>query len=51
MFKKMDLKEFWLARRKKYPPISDEAVKFLLAFSTVYLFERGVSSVIYVKNK
>jgi hypothetical protein len=41
MFKKMDLTEFWLARRKQYPLISDKAVKFLLVFSTTYLFECG----------
>lgn len=29
----MDLKEFWLARRKEYPTISDETVKFLLDLS------------------
>jgi hypothetical protein len=36
-FKKMDLTEFWLARRKEYRIISDEAVRFLLVFSTTYL--------------
>jgi hypothetical protein len=36
MFKKMDFTEFWLARRKEYPLISDKAVKFLLVFSTTY---------------
>jgi hypothetical protein len=39
MFKKMDITEFWLARRKEYPLISDKAVKFLLVFSTTYLCE------------
>jgi hypothetical protein len=51
MFKKMDLTEFWLARRKDYPLISDKAVKFLLLFSTTYLCESGFSSMIYKKNK
>jgi hypothetical protein len=41
VFKKMDLTEFWLARRKEYPLISDKAVKFLLVFSTTYLCECG----------
>jgi hypothetical protein len=43
MFKKMDLTEFWLARPKEYPLISDKAVKFLLVFSTTYLCECGFS--------
>jgi hypothetical protein len=51
MFKKMDLTEFWLARRKEYQLISDKAVKFLLIFSTTYLCECGFSSMIYIKNK
>jgi hypothetical protein len=51
MFKKMDLTEFWLARRKEYPLISDKAVKFLLIFSTTYLCECGFSSIICTKNK
>jgi hypothetical protein len=51
MFKKMDFTEFWLARQKEYPLISDEAVKFLLVFSTTYLCECGFSSMIYIKNK
>jgi hypothetical protein len=51
MFKKMDFTEFWLARRKEYPLISDKAVKFLLVFSTTYLCECGFFSVIYIKNK
>jgi hypothetical protein len=51
MFKKMDLTEFWLARRKEYPLISNKAVKFLLVFSTTYLCECGFSSIIYIKNK
>jgi hypothetical protein len=38
MSKKTDLIEFWLARRKEYPLISDKVVKFLLVFSTSYLF-------------
>jgi hypothetical protein len=50
-FKKMDLTEFWLARRKEHTLISDKAVKFLLVFSTNYLYECRFSSVIYVKNK
>jgi hypothetical protein len=51
MFKKMDLTEFWLARRKEYPLISDKAVKFLLVFSTTYLCECGFPLMIYIKNK
>jgi hypothetical protein len=51
MFKKTDLTEFWLARRKEYPLISDKAVKFLLVFSSTYLCGCGFSSVIYTKNK
>jgi hypothetical protein len=51
MSKKMDLTEFWLARRKEYPLISDKAVKFLLVFSTTYLCECEFSSMIYIKNK
>jgi hypothetical protein len=52
MFKKMDLTEFWLVRRKEFPIfISNKAVKFLLVFSTTYLCECGFSSVIYIKNK
>jgi hypothetical protein len=46
----MDLTEFWLARRKEYPLISDKAVQFLLVFSTTYLCECGFSSVIYINN-
>jgi hypothetical protein len=48
MFKKMDLTEFWLARRKEHPLISDN---FLLAFSNTYLCECVFSSMIYIKNK
>jgi hypothetical protein len=51
MFKKMDLTEFWLARRKEYPLISDKAVTFLLVFSNTYLCECWFSSMIYTKNK
>jgi hypothetical protein len=42
-FKKMSLTEFWLARWKKFPLISDKAVNFLLVFSTTYLRECGFS--------
>jgi hypothetical protein len=49
MFKKMDLTEFWLARRKEYLLISDKAVKFLLVFT--YLCECVFFSVNYLKNK
>jgi hypothetical protein len=51
VFKKMDLPEFWLARRKEYPLISHRAVKFLLVFSTTYLCGCGFSSMTYIKNK
>jgi hypothetical protein len=51
MFKKMDLTEFWLGRRKEYPLISDKALKFLSVFSTTYLCECSFSSTIYIKNK
>jgi hypothetical protein len=47
----MDLTEFWLARRKEYPLISDKAVKFLLVFSATYLCGSVFSSMIYIKNK
>jgi hypothetical protein len=46
----MDLTEFWLARQKEYPLISNKAVKCLLVFSTMYLCECGFSSVIYMKK-
>jgi hypothetical protein len=51
MFKKMDLTEFWLARRKEYPIISDQAIKCLSVFSTAYICECGYSSMTYIKNK
>jgi hypothetical protein len=47
----MDLTEIWLARRKEFPLISDKAVKFLFVFSTPYLCEYVLSSMIYIKSK
>jgi hypothetical protein len=51
MFKKMDFTEFWLARRKENPLISDKAVTFLLVFITTYICECEFSLVVYRKNK
>jgi hypothetical protein len=50
-FMKMNFTEFWLARWKEYPLISNKAVKYLLVFSTTYLCKCGFSSKIYMKNK
>ena len=50
-FKRMDLTDFWLARRNEYPLIADKAVKFLMVFATTYLCECGFSSLVYIKNK
>jgi hypothetical protein len=51
IFKKMDLTDYWLARRKKYPFIPFKAVKFLLVLSISCLCQCGFSSMIYIKNK
>jgi hypothetical protein len=51
MFKMVNLKAFWWSKRKEYPPISDNAVKFPFVFSNVYLSECGFPSVIYIKSK
>ena len=51
MFKMVNLKAFWWSKRKEYPPISDNAVKFPFVFRNVYLSECGLPSVIYIKSK
>ena len=45
------LGEFWTSVKKEKPIISNEAMTFLLPFSTKYLCEQGFSALTVVKTK
>ena len=43
--------DFWFKRREEYGLISDRALKFLIPFSTSYLWDTGFSAMLAIKNK
>ena len=50
-FKGKELLNFWMCAISEYPVLAKRAVKFLLPFTTTYLFESGFSHVTNIKTK
>jgi len=50
-FDSMELGSFWLQMRQMYPPLSKQALRLLIPFSTTYLCEAGFSSAVVIKAK
>jgi hypothetical protein len=50
-FNRRKLTQFWLSVQQTCPPISTEAVKVLLHFSSLYICEVGFSALVGVKNQ
>ena len=47
----MELGSFWLQMRQMYPPLSKQALRLLIPFSTTYFCEAGFSSAVVIKAK
>ncbi|KAL4135395.1 hypothetical protein QTP88_007009 [Uroleucon formosanum] len=50
-FTKLELGEFWIKIKNKYPLLSKKTLLIVLPFTTTYLCKTGFSSMIKVKNK
>ncbi|XP_025192117.1 protein ZBED8-like [Melanaphis sacchari] len=46
-----NLEEFWCKKAMGYPNIRQTALRFLMVFSTTYLYEQGFSSLLSIQNK
>ena len=51
LFSTASLAEFWTSVKKEKPIIGNEAMTFLLPFSTTYLCEQGFSALMGIKTK
>ena len=50
-FGELELQEFWAKSLKKFPVISEIAIRNLLPFPTTYLCETAFSQLLIIKNK
>lgn len=50
-FDRRNALQFWISVRQTYPHLFEEAVKFLLPFTTSYLCETGFSEMVAIKTK
>ena len=50
-FKGKELLDFWICAISEYPVLAKRAVKFLLPFTTTYLWKSGFSHVTNIKTK
>uniref|UniRef100_UPI003590028F zinc finger BED domain-containing protein 5-like n=1 Tax=Myxine glutinosa TaxID=7769 RepID=UPI003590028F len=51
LFRKDTLVKFWLTVSHEYPEIAHLAVKFLMLFTTTWMWEAGFSTMTYLKSK
>ncbi|XP_064122417.1 protein FAM200A-like [Macrobrachium nipponense] len=45
------LNVFWCSMHQSYPKVSETALRLLLPFSTTYLYESGLSTLLQIKNQ
>jgi hypothetical protein len=50
-FSTMEITEFWMSEKDKYPLLSGKAQRILILFATSYLWEAGFSAVAVIKYK
>lgn len=50
-FTRNQLNNFWIDIKNEYERLSDEALEFLLPFTSMELVERAFSSHIFIENK
>ena len=50
-FNENTISDFWLSLRRGHLDLSKFALQVLIPFPTTYLFEKGFSDLVYIKDK
>ena len=51
MYQQTHVERFWCSMVSSYPNLSEQAIRFLLPFTSTYMCETGFSCLLHIKSK